>query len=293
MTPEPLYRARINVPRESLDDLQEVLAVMDPAPTSWEDMDSGEAWIEICDLDHATLLQRAREMADLLQSYDGRVHVADVTRLEPQDWTEAWKSFFHTTRISERFIIHPVWEPIEAAPTDVVIDIDPGLCFGTGLHPTTRTCLKFIDQLLTASPTPLSLLDLGCGSGILSIGAAKLGATPITALDFDPDAVTVTRENLAANGIAPDSITVAVGDVTRDPLPTATIVVANILASVLIEAADRIAATVAPSGTLILSGILDSQFPDVEAAFAPLGFHCSASFLDAEWRSGLFTKEEA
>ena len=292
MTPEPLWRARVHVRREALDDLMEVLAVMDPAPTSWEDMDSGEAWVETCDLDRAELLRRAREMADLVTSYDGRVHAADIERLEPEEWTEAWKRFFHTARVSRRIVIHPVWEPIDAEPGDIVIDIDPGMSFGTGLHPTTRTCLGFLDELASAPGGLGSVLDLGCGSGILSIAAAKLGAPRVDALDFDPDAVRVTGENLAANRVPPGIVHAAVGDVLRDPLPTAAVVVANILASVLIDAAERIAASVAPGGTLLLSGILDAQFAEVEAAFRPHGFACGRSVLDAEWRSGVFQRIE-
>ena len=112
----------------------------------------------------------------------------------------------------------------------------------------------------------------------------------IAALDFDPDAVAVTRENLALNHIPEGVVEASVADVTRDPLPTAALVVANILASVLIQAADRIAATVAPGGALVLSGILDAQFAEVESAYAAHGFRCEESVLDAEWRSGLFRK---
>jgi ribosomal protein L11 methyltransferase len=112
----------------------------------------------------------------------------------------------------------------------------------------------------------------------------------IAALDFDSDAVAVTRENLALNHIPEGVVEASVADVTRDPLPTARLVVANILASVLIQAADRIAATVAPGGALVLSGILDTQFAEVEAAYAAHGFRCEESVLDAEWRSGLFRK---
>ena len=194
MKPEPLYRARLRVRRETLDDLMEILAVMDPAPTSWEDMESGEAWVETCDLDHAALLRRAREMADLVGSYDGRVHAAKIERLEPEEWTDAWKRFFHTARVSDRIVIHPVWEPIDAAPGDIVIDIDPGMSFGTGLHPTTRSCLRLLDETAAESGGLGAVLDLGCGSGILAIAAAKLGAPSVAALDFDPDAVAESDE---------------------------------------------------------------------------------------------------
>ena len=289
MTPEPLYRARIHVRRETLDDLMEVLAVMDPAPTSWEDMESGEAWVETCDLDRAALVRRAREMATLIGEYDGRVHAADIERIEPEVWTDAWKRFFHTARVSEHIVIHPVWEPLEREPGDIVIDIDPGMSFGTGLHPTTRSCLRLLDEL-AADGGLGSVLDLGCGSGILAIAAAKLGAPSVAALDFDPDAVGVARENLAANGVSKTVATVARGDVLRDALPTARVVVANILASVLVDAAPRIAASVEPGGALILSGILETQFADVEAAYRACGFTCEHSVVDAEWKSGVFRR---
>ena len=291
MTPEPLWRARVRVRREALDDLVEVLAVMDPAPTSWEDMDSGEAWVETCDPDRAEVARRAREMADLVSAYDGRVHAAEIERLEPEEWTEAWKRFFHTARVSEHIVVHPVWEPFEPEPGDIVVDIDPGMSFGTGLHPTTRTCLRFLDEL-AAEPGGLGpVLDLGCGSGILSIAAAKLGAPRVDALDFDPAAVGVTAENLAANRVPAGVVRTAVGDVLRDALPSAPVVVANILASVLIDASGRIAASVAPGGTLLLSGILDAQFGEVVEAFQAHGFSCVRSVLDAEWRSGVFRRQ--
>ena len=290
MTHEPLYRARIRVRREALDDLMEVLAVMDPAPTSWEDMESGEAWVETCDLDHAALLRRAREMADLVGSYDGRVHAADIERIEPEEWTDAWKRFFHTARVSDRIVVHPVWEPLELEPGDIVIDIDPGMSFGTGLHPTTRSCLRLLDEAAAAAGGLGSVLDLGCGSGILAIAAAKLGAPSVAALDFDADAVGVARENLAANGIPASVATVARGDVLSDPLPSASVVVANILASVLIDAAPRIAASVEPGGALILSGILETQFEEVEKAYRACGFSCEHAIVDAEWKSGVFRR---
>ena len=285
--PEPLHRARIAVRREILDDLFDVFADMDPAPTSWEDMETGDAWVETCDLDLAVLHRRAREMADRLQAYDGRVHAAEITTLPPEEWTEAWKRFFHVARVSPRLVIHPVWEPIDPAPSDIVIDIDPGMSFGTGLHPTTRSCLRLLDERASSAPLG-SFLDLGCGSGILSIAAVKLGAAPVAALDYDPDAVAVARENLALNGIDPGAVTLSAADVTRDPLPRARIVVANILASVLIDAAERLAATVEPDGELILSGILDTQFDAVAAAYAAQGLRLSERLPDTDWSTGRF-----
>lgn len=290
----PLYRARMAVAREQLDALMELYAVLEPAPTSWEDVESGEAWVEAYDADRAAMELRARELADLATSLDGRIHAAEVTTVAPEDWTEAWKRFFHTTRVSKRIIVHPSWEPIDAQPGDIVVDIDPGMSFGTGLHPTTRACLHYLDALSADAPQHAcqAVVDLGCGSGILAIAAAKLGYAAVTALDHDPQAVRVSRENLALNRLPADRVTVAAADVLLDVLPTGDLVVANILASVLIEAAPRIAATVrqSPHAALVLSGILDTQFEDVQRAYGDVGFRLRDSLLDGDWRTGCFAR---
>jgi ribosomal protein L11 methyltransferase len=284
----------MTVARDQLELLMELLATMDPAPTSWEDVDTGEAWVETYDADRVAVENRAREMADIATSLDGRIHAATIEAVESADWTEAWKRFFHTTRVSPRIVVHPSWEPCDAAPGDIVVDIDPGMSFGTGLHPTTRTCLRFLDSLSASTPhlADEHVVDLGCGSGILAIAAAKLGYAGVTALDNDPLAVRVTRENLLLNTIAEECVTTATADVLHDPLPVGDLVVANILASVLVEAAPRIAAAVrqGPHAALVLSGILDSQFADVQRAFSSVGFELQESELDGDWRTGCFRR---
>lgn len=295
-TDRTLFRARMIVAREHLDALMEVLAVLEPSPTSWEDMESGEAWVEAYDADREALATRARDMADLASGVDGRIHAAEITVLEAADWTEAWKQFFHTTRVSRRIVVHPSWEPFDPQTDDVVVDIDPGMSFGTGLHPTTRACLHFLDGLHAAGQgaDTATVVDLGCGSGILAIAAAKLGFAAIVALDNDPLAVRVSQENIALNHLPAARIRCATGDVLCGPLPEGDVVVANILAPVLVEAAPRIAKAVRPGhgATLILAGILDSQFADVEAAYCQMGFACVDSFLDSGWRSGCFRRSE-
>jgi len=287
-----LFRARMPVPREQLDLLMDLLAILEPPPTAWEDVESGVAWIETFDPDRRTLEERARAMADLAGSVDGRVHAAQIDQLQPQDWTESWKRFFHATRISERVVVAPPWEDWPAAPDDLVVRIDPGLSFGTGLHPTTRTCLQLLDRLALAGHdfAGQRLLDLGCGSGILAIAAAGFGCREVVALDYDPVAVKATGENILLNGCDLQIFTVARADVLQDDLPQAGIVVANILASVLIEAAPRIAGALwqSPDSALILSGILESQFPQVTAAFAAEGLKLAESLTEAEWQTGLF-----
>lgn len=290
----PLYRARMTAARDQLDALMELLAILEPAPSSWEDVESGEARVETYDADRTAVEARARAMADLAGSLDGRVHAATVEAVAPEDWTEAWKRYFHTTRVSDRIVVRPSWEPFDAAPDDIVVDIDPGMSFGTGLHPTTRACLRFLDKLAAgdAGFGARRLVDLGCGSGILAIAAAKLGSREVVALDNDPQAVRVARENLALNAIPATTVRTDVGDVLQGPLPAGDLVVANILASVLVEASARIAAAVrqGPDSALVLSGILDSQFEDVRAAFGAQGFAVCDTLLEAGWRTGLLRR---
>ncbi len=176
------------------------------------------------------------------------------------EWRDAWKKYFHVTRITPRIVVVPSWEKGSHAPAagDVVIDLDPGMAFGTGTHASTRLCLGELDALAASGAAVDRLLDVGAGSGILAIAAVKLwpGAHAI-AVDNDPIAVTACGENAAINGVT-DRITSAltpVGALTE----TFPLVVANIQAHVLRALADDLAARVAPGGTLILSGLLTPQ----------------------------------
>ena len=160
-------------------------------------------------------------------------------------WGEAWKRFHRPVRIG-RLWVGPPWEEPDEGLVPVVVD--PGLAFGTGAHPTTQLCLRFLLE-----HDPVSLLDLGCGSGVLSIAAAKLGYEPVTALDLDEAAVAATRTNAEANGV---ELKVARRDVLSDPLPQADLALANIASEPLSEVAGRIAAA-----ELVASGYLVSEEP--------------------------------
>jgi ribosomal protein L11 methyltransferase len=205
------------------------------------------------------------------------------------DWANAWKAHFQIETVSERIVIRPVWEAYQQREGEIVIHIDPGMSFGTGRHETTRSCLQFLDRV-TAQGHNGSFLDLGCGSGILAIGAAKLGLHPVMALDYDPDAVQGAIENLERNDLA-SQIKPFVGDVRDLHLPhTFDLVAANILAPVLIEHAASIAGSVAASGLLILSGILETQYADVRSAYEQIGLQQRETIRQGEWTSGLFAK---
>lgn len=291
-----LYRARMPYPRERIEELLEAAAFLEPAPTSWEDLETGAAWIETYDADRSALAARALRIADLAGALDGAVHAATLEPLADADWKEAWKRHFHTTRISPRIVIHPSWEPPASQDGDVVVELDPGLSFGTGLHPTTRACLRILDRIAAALPDPgaWSVTDLGCGSGILAIAAAKLGFGSVNALDHDPQAVRVSLANLARNAIPATRVRCSTADVLHDPLPPGDLVLANILAPVLIEATPAIARAVRPhpDASLVLSGILVSQFAEVEAAFVRQGFVLDETRQEEDWRTGCFRRRK-
>lgn len=181
------------------------------------------------------------------------------------DWVDSWKEHFHVVRVGRQFVIKPGWRTYSPRPNDIVIEIDPGLAFGSGLHPTTQLCLNLFEKL------PLrhqSLFDVGTGSGILSIAAYKLGAAPIRAVDVDDVAVRVAKENFERNNLPVGQIETAVGSAAQHGGKQWRIVVANILAHILVDIMPHLAASLAPGGTLILSGMIDEQEQEVSTAAA-------------------------
>lgn len=210
--------------------------------------------------------------------------------MPPTDWTESWKHHFRIEHVTERIVIRPSWEAYTPSPGQIVLAIDPGMSFGTGRHETTRACIRMLDALQQQGISG-PFLDVGTGSGILAMAAARLGYAPIYACDLDPDAIANARENLARNEVQ-DQIQLAIQDVASlDLRSTYKVVAANILAPVLIEHAKRIVAPVDPKdGRLLLAGILSTQIPDVAAAYAALGWHITRSFPDGEWESLLLQR---
>ena len=218
----------------------------------------------------------------------GTVGELQLRTIAEEDWQEAWKQHFPITRIGRRLVIRPSWLPYQPSADDVVIDLDPGMAFGTGLHPTTQHCLLWIEEL-TLSGT--RVLDAGAGSGILSIAALKLGAAHVTAYEIDQVAVEVLRENLARNGVL-DRASVRQGDVTRDldAHERFDLVLANIVARVLIEAAPRLVRAARPGARLILSGIIEQHESAVRSRFRALGTELVDRKQDGDWVSLLLER---
>lgn len=200
------------------------------------------------------------------------------SELVEQDWATAWKERWQPQRIGRRLVVVPSWHHYDAAGDDVVLTLDPGMAFGTGTHETTQLCAAALERL---DLVDRSLLDVGCGTGILALFGLRLGARPVVAVDNDPDAIAIARANAIANGLA-DRLRLAVshdvGVAGRFDL-----VVANILLNTLCELAPAIAQRVAPGGTLLLSGLLVEQLDAAYRAYAARGFREQQRQTDGEW----------
>ncbi|MBE7468266.1 MAG: 50S ribosomal protein L11 methyltransferase [Anaerolineae bacterium] len=209
------------------------------------------------------------------------------------DWAESWKAHFHPVRVGRRFVIKPSWRDYTATPDDIVIEIDPGLAFGSGLHPTTQLCLKILEEMPLAGQT---LFDVGTGSGILALAALKLGAAKVRAVDIDDIAVRVTEENFERNGYplsGPQKgegaeVEVAVGSAGEAGGRQWDIVVANILANTIIELLPGLKAALAHGGSLILSGIIAEQEASVTAAATAHGLRFSERRAEEDWVALVF-----
>lgn len=212
-------------------------------------------------------------------------------KLRAQDWAESWKRHFKPIRIGQSLLVKPSWSRPPRVPGQAIVVLDPGLSFGTGQHATTRFCLE---ELVRGRPqgTGRSFLDIGCGSGILSIAAAKIGYDPVRAFDFDPAAVRIARQNARSNHV---SIRIERVDLTEMPVSSRQkfdTICANLTYDLLLGNAERIINRLSPGGSLILAGILQTQFEQVKNCYQRLGFTLKKSRTVREWRSGHFLQKQ-
>lgn len=202
--------------------------------------------------------------------------------LDAEDWAEAWKAHYQPLRVGQRLLIRPLWIDVAPAPGDIEIALDPGMAFGTGTHPTTQLCLEALERLIEPAQT---VLDLGTGSGILAIAAAKLGARQALALDIDPIALKATVDNARANGVA-DKISAECGslEIALGGARSFDLAVVNILARVILQLAEqRLGEIVRPGGAAIFSGIIDTQLDEVEMALRRTGLQPYARHQQGDW----------
>lgn len=203
-------------------------------------------------------------------------------KVEADDWAEAWKAHYEPLRVGERLLIRPQWTDMPLAPGDIEIALDPGMAFGTGSHPTTQLCLQALEDLLQPAQ---SVLDLGSGSGILSIAAAKLGAGQVLALDTDSIAVDATRQNARENGVEQKVIAERGShDCLLSSARRFDLVIVNILARIIVEMAqERLGEIVRPGGLAIFSGIIDTHLDEVEDALRATGLQPYARRQMGDW----------
>ncbi len=219
--------------------------------------------------------------------YLGRIRPlpAPVFRpLQAADWSETWKKDFHPLEIGRRLLITPSWVTPSPGERKALV-IDPGMAFGTGTHPTTRLCLALVEELVQAGAP---VIDVGCGSGILALGALALGASQALGVDTDPDALRAARENALRNGLS-NKMNLLEGSLEgilqqKEGLRQAPLVLANILAPVIVQLlGDGLAGLLTPGGHLVLSGILEEQAEQVAAALARAGLRLVRRIQEGDW----------
>ena len=220
-------------------------------------------------------MRLALQTAPLLRSAVWREPVL----LADADWRDSWKRYFGVLRVGERLVIVPSWEDYTPKPDDIVLRIDPGMAFGTGQHQTTAMCLAALEATISGNP-PWRILDLGCGSGILAIAAARLGASRTLAIDNDPQAIKATIENAAANNVNIEARlgTLGAGQERFD------VIVANISGLTLERLAPQLFASLTEGGTLIASGFLEEALPSLTAGFEAAGLAIDRTIEDGQWR---------
>lgn len=245
-----------------------------------------------------SLRERIREIESYLvekgQAYDGfQFKAPTVARITEEDWSSNWKDHFKPLRIGNHLVIKPTWETFPATDDDIIMELDPGMAFGTGTHPTTMLCLSILEGIFSGRDAsgrphkkPRAVLDVGTGSGILSIAAALLGAETVKAVDIDPDAVRVATENCTLNNV---THLVSVSDT---PLHMVTgsfdVILANILAEELVRLAPELVRRISQGGFLILSGILTDKEDLVVGGFTSLDVSLTRIAREEEWSCIVF-----
>ncbi len=291
-----LLHIAIDIHPEAEDAVSELLLrLFGIAPSIYADFESGltraQLYLEKTSVWNAK--SRAALKAGLegirgcgLELGSGEVAISKVKR---EDWAESWKRHFKPMEIGRALLIKPSWEKKKPKRGQALVILDPGLSFGTGQHATTSFCLEQLANF-RCEGSKQSLLDVGCGSGILAIAGAKLGYSPVKAFDFDPEAVRVAKGNCATNDVAAQ-VKPTKADLTKLPAKSATkfdLICANLLYDLLLSDGQKLIARLKPDGRLVLAGILIIQFPKVLKQYEKWGLTLTSSRMEKEWMSGTF-----
>jgi ribosomal protein L11 methyltransferase len=293
-----VWKVAVRTAAEADDAVVEWISGRFQAPaTSYTDLETGLAescvFLNTPPAGWRSLRKEISRQVRGLEACGLRVGPVEVTvqKLAASSWLTAWKRHFRAFEIGSALLIKPSWSKRRPRPGQATVTIDPGLSFGTGQHPTTAFCLRILASVRKGSGTR-SFLDVGTGSGILAIAAAKLGYAPVHAFDFDPDSISVATKNAPRNRVA-DRMRLWRQDVARLPLRPSRrydLVCANLLADLLLKHRDRLVASVAPGGGIVLAGILKEEFKGVESAYGQAGLRLVQTVAEGEWCSGFFQK---
>ncbi|MBC2721065.1 50S ribosomal protein L11 methyltransferase [Desulfosporosinus sp.] len=215
---------------------------------------------------------------DFLERYPHWLIQSKGLSLKEEDWETAWKAYFKPIHIGKHFLIKPTWEQAELRPGDIVLELDPGMAFGTGTHPTTTLCLRTLEDIIKPGQT---VFDLGTGSGILAIAAAKLGAK-VEAVDLDSVAIKVAQENVTLNKVD-DQVRVLRGDLGTVLQGQADVVIANIIADVILILLEDLKRILHKDGEFLASGIIDNRADEVETAMKEAGLEIIERVEDSGW----------
>ena len=240
------------------------------------------AWFEP-DATFQERLQALRSQLDMNRRLAPEVDLGtlaiDTVNVKDEDWSEVWKQFYKPFRAGRSLVVKPTWEPYDAKPGDRVIEIDPGMAFGSGTHETTGMCLELLEDAVHGGER---VIDVGTGSGILAIGAALLGARDVLAIDIDPTAVKVARENVAHNHLE-QTVTTLEGNLLEKVDAQCEVCVANIIADVICMFAAPLNDHIVPGGLFICSGIIKEREQDVTDALLAAGYAILEIRRKGEW----------
>ena len=240
----------------------------------------------------SVFLAETRSVPEAIAFLRDRLRIAEIDAtvgavgVKESDWADNWKKYYKPVHIGNRIVVVPAWEEYTSAENEIIVRMDPGMAFGTGTHETTRLCATFVEKYLKAGTR---VLDVGTGSGILAIIAAKLGATEIDAFDIDANAVGAAQRNCNDNGVG--FIKCGVSDLIAEAKGEYDFVCANIVADIIIRMAPDVGAHMKNGGLLVVSGIIERQAEDVKAALIAGGLTLIDSLEENDWNSFVFTKQ--
>ncbi len=220
--------------------------------------------------------EKLEKLSDFFTDYNAQL---SLQKIEDEDWETNWKGYYKTEKIGEHVVISPSWEEYEAQEGEILVKLDPGMAFGTGKHPTTEHVLRYMEKFIEPHA---HIIDVGCGSGILSISAAKMSAGKVLAVDNDPTAIKIAKKNVLFNGVE-DTVEVCLNDLLLGVQGSYDMIVANLIADLIVTLLPQTHAVLQSGGLIILSGILDKKVDSVLGALASEGYEIVDQVLDSEW----------